>query len=184
MGVARQGPSWARFNSDLKTGLKHGFRSGLEQRNAKHLEAYGIPVVFEQVVIKYVIPTTERTYTPDFELPNGIIVETKGKFEPQDRAKHLFIKIAHPDLDIRFVFDKPHAPMSKGSKTTNASWAEKHGFKWANKLIPAQWWSEPPRPNLGRGPRTIPVPQAALDFFADSARQPHKPGRIKASGNT
>jgi hypothetical protein len=179
VAVSREFQSWKRFRNDLKTGLRHGFRSGLEQKNAKHLEANGIPVVFESVVIKYIIPTTERSYTPDFELPNGIIVETKGKFEPQDRAKHLFIKIAHPDLDIRFVFQKPHAPMSKGSKTTHAMWAEKHGFKWAAGLIPVAWAREPAKPGA-RGPRTVPVPQAALDHFADSSRQPHRPGRVKA----
>lgn len=179
MAVSRQQASWARFNKNIKTGLKHGFRSGLEQKNAKHLQAHGIPVVFEQVTVEYVVPTTLRRYTPDFELPNGILVETKGKFEPQDRAKHLFIKIAHPELDIRFVFQKPNSPIAKGSKTTLAMWAEKHGFKWATGLIPLAWAKEPKRSGP-RGPRTVAVPQAALDFFADSARQPHRPGHIKA----
>ena len=32
------------------------------------------------------------TYTPDFVLPNGVIIETKGRFVAADRRKHLEIK--------------------------------------------------------------------------------------------
>jgi hypothetical protein len=39
-------------------GLRHGFRSGLEEKNAKHIEAKGAPVVFEKVKIEYLIPAT------------------------------------------------------------------------------------------------------------------------------
>lgn len=187
MAFTRKQQSWDSFRKNLKTGLKHGFRSGLEEKNAKLLEALKVPVVFEAVKVKYIVPMTEHTYSPDFELPNGILIETKGKFEPKDRAKHLYLKICQPDLDIRFVFQKPYDPISKGSKTTHAAWADKYGFKWAAALIPRAWIDEPPaidyttgapRPT---GPRTVPVPQAALDHFANSARQPHAPGRVKTS---
>lgn len=123
-------------------GLRHGFRSGLEEMNAKFLESKGIKVNFESFKIPYTVPETRRTYTPDFPLPNGIIVETKGKLEPKDRAKHLFIKLQHPELDIRFVFQRPNDKIVKGSKTTYAAWAEKHGFKWAVKIIPEAWLYE------------------------------------------
>jgi hypothetical protein len=148
MAVSRQtwrrGGHWAaRTTSSAEdTGLKHGFRSGLEGSNAKHLEQNGVPVLFEVRKLKYVIPESLHTYTVDFELPNGVLVETKGKFEPKDRAKHLLIKAQYPDLDLRFVFQRPSDPITKGSKTTYAMWAEKHGFKWAIKLIPQEWMRE------------------------------------------
>lgn len=123
-------------------GLEHGFRSGLEEINAEHLRAHGIPVIFEAVKVEYEQPAQKRTYSPDFKLPNGILVETKGRFVMEDRKKHLWIKAARPDLDIRFVFQNPKAPIYKGSRTTYAQWAEKHGFKWATKLIPQEWWEE------------------------------------------
>ena len=139
----RQKASWARTDkSQEAAGLRHGFRSGLEALNAKHLEAHGVSVSFESLVVPYVVPETRRRYTPDFPLPNGIIVETKGKLEPKDRAKHLLIKLQHPDLDIRFVFQRPHDKIVKGSKTTYAMWAEKHGFKWAVRVIPEAWMKE------------------------------------------
>jgi hypothetical protein len=123
-------------------GLAYGFRSGLEKANATHLERNGQKVRFEELVIPYVVPETRRKYHLDFVLPNGICVETKGKFETNDRAKHLLLKSQYPDLDLRFVFQRPHDPIYKGSKTTLAQWAEKFGFKWATKLIPVEWMLE------------------------------------------
>ena len=150
MSVSRQ--TW-RSNPNAR-GLREGYRSGLEEQNAKHLDAAKVPYVFEKVKIKYAIPATERTYSLDFELlDNGIMVETKGKFEPQDRAKHLYIKIQHPELDIRFVFQRPNERLSKTSKTTYAMWAEAHGFKWATKVIPLAWAKEKGTKSIGE--RTI-----------------------------
>jgi len=166
MAVSRNQPSWDKFRA--QRGVKHGYRSGLEEKNARLLQSKGIPVVFEAVKVKYVVPMVEHTYSPDFELPNGILVETKGKFEPQDRAKHLFLKICHPDLDIRFVFQKPHAPMAKGSKTTHAMWAQQYGFKWAAALIPDAWLKEPQRPGAVTGPRTVDLPAAAIEHFKNA----------------
>ena len=120
-------------------GLKHGFRSGLEESNAKFLESRGVVVAFESLKIPWVLPETPHKYTPDFPLPNGIIVETKGRFLDADRAKHIMVKAQFPDLDIRFVFSNPKAKIRKGSPTTLAMWAERHGFAWAAKLIPASW---------------------------------------------
>ncbi|CAE7866145.1 unnamed protein product, partial [Symbiodinium necroappetens] len=119
--------------------IRHGFRSGLEETNARHLEALGQKVRFEELKIPYIVPETRRTYSPDFILDNGIIIETKGKLEPKDRAKHLFIKTQHPDLDIRFVFQRPHDKINKGSPTSYAMWADKYGFKWASRIIPEAW---------------------------------------------
>lgn len=118
------------------------YRSGLEEKIAAQLEAAGIPVAFEQFKLKYVVPEREATYTPDFVLRNGIIVESKGIFDVEDRKKHLLIKEQHPELDIRFVFSSSRAKLYKGSKTTYAEWCEKNGFQFADKLIPVVWLKE------------------------------------------
>lgn len=127
--------------SNKSYGLKHGYRSGLEDKIAKQLEEAGIPYKYEQRKIEYRVEKTSK-YTPDFELPNGIIVETKGRFVVADRMKHLLVKEQHPDLDIRFVFSNSKVKLSKTSKTTYAQWADKHSFKWADKLIPKEWLEE------------------------------------------
>ncbi len=126
-------------------GLAEGYRSGLEDKIAAQLRAGGIDPQYETLTIKYVKPERIAKYTPDFPLPNGIIIETKGRFVTADRQKHLLIKEQRPDLDIRFVFSNPKTRISKTSKTTYAMWCEKHGFKYAAKLIPDEWLKEPPK---------------------------------------
>ena len=121
--------------------LKYGYRSGLEGRISKQLKDLDVPVKYEEMKIKYAINEV-RTYTPDFELPNGIIIESKGRFVVADRKKHLLIKKQRPDLDIRFVFSNSRDKINKGSKTTYGMWCDKHGFLYADKLIPEEWLNE------------------------------------------
>jgi len=116
------------------------FRSGLEYRLAKELEDSGFTYEYEKLRIKY--QRKPSTYTPDFELHNGIIIEGKGRFISSDRAKHLLIKEQRPELDIRFVFSNSSSKLYKGSNSTYASWCEKHGFLYADKLIPKDWLNE------------------------------------------
>jgi hypothetical protein len=124
--------------------ISRGYRSGLEVTLAAQLEAAGVAVRYEskESVIKYVKPEREHKYTPDFVLPNGIIIESKGRFVIADRQKHLLVQAQHPEKDIRFVFSRSAAPISKGSKTTYAVWCRKHGFQFADKLIPDAWIKE------------------------------------------
>tara|TARA_R110000868_G_scaffold98512_1_gene271246 strand:+ start:1418 stop:1819 length:402 start_codon:yes stop_codon:yes gene_type:complete len=120
------------------SGLKHGYRSGLEDRISEQLKGLSVPFKYEKFKIKYEVHET-RTYTPDFELPNGIIVESKGRFVPDDRKKHLLVKKQHPELDIRFVFSNSKAKIRKGSKTSYGDWCDKNGYIYADKLIPEEW---------------------------------------------
>ena len=129
-----------------EVGLVQGHRSGLEDANNELLEAHGITGIYETLVIEYIKPERKARYTPDFPLPNGIIVETKGRFITEDRQKHLLVKKQHPHLDIRFVFSNPKQRISKTSATTYAMWCDKHGFQYAAKRIPEAWLKEPKRP--------------------------------------
>jgi len=128
-------------------GLVEGYRSGLEDKVAASLAARGVPVEYETHVIRYLKPARQARYTPDFILPNGIIIETKGRFITADRQKHLLILDQHPDLDIRFVFSNPNTRISKTSATTYAMWCQKHGFMFAKTDIPADWIAEPAHPD-------------------------------------
>jgi tetratricopeptide (TPR) repeat protein len=76
-----------------------------------------------------------RTYTPDFVLHNGIIIETKGMFTAADRRKHLAIKKQHPKLDIRFVFTNSKVKLYKGAKSTYAQWCWKYDFRYCDRII-------------------------------------------------
>ena len=124
-------------------GIREGYRSGLEVQVAVQLDDAGVAAKYEDPnsKIEYRVEETRR-YTPDFVLPNGIIVETKGRFVTADRKKHKLIKDQHPDKDIRFVFSNSRAKISKQSTTTYGMWCEKNGFKYADKLIPVAWLKE------------------------------------------
>lgn len=133
----------ATLTSDQqKVGFLGGFRSGLEVRISQELAQAGVDSDYESITIHYTKPERKARYTPDFPLPNGIIIETKGRFLTADRQKHLLIKAQHPHLDIRFVFSSSKTKIGKQSKTTYASWCEKNGFKYADKSIPQEWLDE------------------------------------------
>lgn len=129
-------------SSPKSVGLREGFRSGLEEKIAYELARLGIDPRYEQTVIEYLKPERKCKYTPDFVLPNGIIIETKGRFVTADRQKHREIKRQKPDLDIRFVFSNSRQRISKKSSTTYAMWCQKEGFKFADKSVPQVWIDE------------------------------------------
>lgn len=133
----------ARGTSDRRSvGLKYGFRSGLEEKVAKQLTSQGVDFEFETRTVHYVKPARAAKYIPDFILPNGIIIETKGRFVTADRQKHLLLQEQHPGLDIRFVFSNPNARISKQSATTYGMWCLKHDFLFDKQYIPQRWLEE------------------------------------------
>jgi predicted nuclease of restriction endonuclease-like RecB superfamily len=126
-------------------GIRKGYRSGLELVFAQELEHLQVPFTYEAKVdrIKYVVPSVERTYTPDFcvttKSGKKIYVETKGVWLADDRKKHLLIQQQHPDLDIRFVFQNAQKTLSKVSKTTYADICEGRG-RAPFKTFRAKWF--------------------------------------------
>ncbi len=125
--------------------IKHGYRSGLEEAIATQLNESNVTFEYENKAntVRYTVPAKDHNYLPDFKLPNGIIVETKGRFVLADRKKHQFIKEQHPEIDIRIVFSNSNTRISKSSKTTYGMWCEKLGIPYADKKIPQSWIDEP-----------------------------------------
>ena len=91
---------------------------------------------YETLKLKYEQP---HTYTPDFILPNGIIIEAKGYWLPSDRTKHKYVRQSNPQYDIRFCFQNAYNRLSKKSKTTYAEYCDKNGYLWCHKKIPEEW---------------------------------------------
>ena len=125
-----------RYNPNWNT-----YRSGLEDRLVESLSKIQKEVRYEKLKIEWE-DLRYRTYTPDFLLDNGIIIETKGRFMAADRRKHIAIKKQHPELDIRFVFTSSRRKLSKGAKTTYALWCEKNKFLYADRVVPQDWLKE------------------------------------------
>ena len=126
-------------------GIKHGYRSGLEDKLSKQIKTAGLEVHYETDKIKYQVPPRQAKYTPDFRLPKDggfFYVEAKGIWDVQDRQKHLLIQEQYPEIDIRFVFSNSNNKLYKGSKSTYASFCDKHRLQWAHKTIPDEWLHE------------------------------------------
>ena len=121
--------------------IKHGYRSGLEHKLSIYLDELKYKYLYEKVKIEWE-DLAYRTYTPDFILNNGIIIETKGRFLAVDRRKHLAIKKQHPHLDIRFVFTNSRSKLRKGAKSNYAEWCIKYGFRYYDRIIPEDWLKE------------------------------------------
>ena len=115
------------------------YRPGFEQTLANQLQRSGVAFEYETVKLEY---QKIATYTPDFILPNGIIIEAKGVWTVEDRTKHLLVRQQHPHLDIRLVFMNAFNKIRKGSNTTYARWCEKKNILYANKTIPKSWLSQ------------------------------------------
>ena len=136
----------------LSLTIEPQFRSGLEERVAKQLDAAGVQYDYEGSWIPYVVPARAAKYLPDFRPHKSIIIlEAKGRFGghlsdsngAKERQKMILLKEQHPELEFRFVFQRAAAKIYKGSKTTYAKWADDHGFQWADKgTVPAAWIAE------------------------------------------
>ena len=113
------------------------FRSQLEEKVSDLLCELGIDYEYEPTRVPYEI---QHHYTPDFLLPNGVYLETKGYWDSADRRKMKAVKEQNPDLDIRMVFQSPFNTLTKRSKTTYAKWCEKQDIPWTSwHNIPMEW---------------------------------------------
>ena len=81
---------------------------------------------------------------PDLKIKE-MYIEVKGYFRQDAQRKMRNVKEQHPDLDIRFLFQKNNSTLQgakrrkDGSKMTCAQWAERYGFEYAEGVIPDEW---------------------------------------------
>jgi hypothetical protein len=138
MTTSKASLAWAKkAYKKLKDSKNNKFRSGLEKQIADLLTELGISYEYETTKISYTIP---HNYTPDFVLPNHVVLEAKGYWDAADRRKMKAVKEQNPDLDIRMVFQSPYNKISKKSKTTYAQWCERHDIPWTTwQEIPMEW---------------------------------------------
>lgn len=113
-----------------------------ENLEGKGIKRYITKSEYESDCFDYLVEETKH-YTPDWKLtlPSGkvIYIEYKGVLDKVTRKKMKLVREQHPDLDIRFVFQKGQNKIYKGSKTTYMKWAEQHGFEAADGGIPLKW---------------------------------------------
>jgi hypothetical protein len=115
------------------------YKSKFEAHVADQLKALKVPVSYETDAISYVIPESTHKYKPDWKLPNGAYIESKGIFDTADRQKILLVKKQHPDLKIYLLFYNANAKLYKRSKTSYAEWCDKNGIEWSHRVIKKEW---------------------------------------------
>ena len=136
--TSKESLAWAKkAYAKLKDKKDTKFRSGLEEKVADLLSGLGVSYEYESKKISYVI---QHNYTPDFVLPNSVILECKGYWDAADRRKIKQVKKDNPDIDLRMVFQSPYNTISRKSKTTYAKWCEKLDIPWTSfHNIPLDW---------------------------------------------
>lgn len=115
-----------------------GPRNAFERRIDDQLKRLGAGAKYEALKIPYNI---DYIYNPDWVLPNGIILEGKGRIDPETKRKMVAVKRCNPDLDIRFVLYDAYRKIS-GTKQTTSEWCERNGFLWSHELVPEEWIKE------------------------------------------
>jgi hypothetical protein len=124
---------------------KPTFRSGFEKSIYEQAIGCRRELDYERKdsTLHYTKPARKSRYLPDFRLPNGILIESKGRFTATDRAKMLNVARDNPRADIRFVFQRANNRITRSKNSmTYWEWAEKHGFRWSEGTIPEEWWAE------------------------------------------
>jgi len=107
--------------------VKSGYERNVYQENAG--------LIYEPTKFRCV---AEYTYTPDFCLPNGIYIETKGYFRPGIKAKLLAFTRQYPEHTLFLLFELSNKTASM------IAWAEKHGFEYAvGTRVPPAWYLYP-----------------------------------------
>ena len=142
-----------------------GYASGLERRNVEYLKKLGVNFEYESENCKFIYRKKvrlgrcatcgssdvheEHLYTCDLMVltksGKRIFIEIKGGgygWTGATRAKHIALKKQFPDVDFRFVFSNANQKIGKNSKSTNATWCKRYGFKCASELVPKSWLEE------------------------------------------
>lgn len=128
------------------------FRSKFEERVAKDLKDFE----YESDTLIYNKRTTRKMeclecgsqhvlqkakYLTDFKLPNGIFIEAKGWFKPNDRTKMESVIKCNPDCDIRMLFQKD-GYTTKNKTQKYSEWCDKRKIKYAIGKVPIEWVKE------------------------------------------
>jgi hypothetical protein len=131
---------------------KSGYRSGAEELLAETLTNSGVGFSYESLKLIYEKPVRQglckecgkrkvvklATYTPDFILDNGTIIEYKGRLTATDRAKLLAVAKSNPDRRVKLLFGSDNK-LAKNNNKRYSEWCTEHGFDYAIGVPPKRW---------------------------------------------
>ena len=120
-----------------------GYKSRWEYTVAQRLYELGLPDNYETVKLSYTIPETQHSYKPDFPYKDAnFYIEAKGKFDANDRRKHILLREQYPNLRICIIFQNANVKLRKGSPTSYGQWCDKHGIEYSHKELKKEWIDE------------------------------------------
>lgn len=132
------------------------YKSRYEYDIAVDLISRGVEFEYEAKAFNYTVQVThgycpecgtkpavvDRSYTPDFFLSNGVIVEAKGRFTSAERKKHAAIREQYPDLKLYLLFAQNNL-LQKGGKKKYTEWCDSKKICSAvGKKVPEEWIEE------------------------------------------
>lgn len=117
-----------------KEAYANGYRSKFELDVAKWFSEQSISVEYEPCKIKYTVPESQHSYTPDFQVKKNtsIYLEAKGYFSAADRKKMIHVIRSNPEITFRMILQNSSMKISKRSKTTYAMWCDKNKIEWCD----------------------------------------------------
>lgn len=129
------------------------YRSAFEERLAQQLEEAGVEFEYEKYTYTFDVPVgqrlvcdecggnsivREKRYTPDFFLPNGMVIEAKGKLLAEHRRVFEAFKLAFPEEDFRLIFMRDNLLRKRG-KHRYSDWARSAGIRYSIGRIDPEW---------------------------------------------
>ena len=150
----KEKPRRKRASKSVRKPRGPAYRSKFESTIGHQLECSRTEYTYEAELIRFIQPALPRTYKPDFIITsrsgNEIIIEAKGLWTYEDRYKHLLIKQQHPDIDLRFVFQRVSNRISKSSRISYRDICEGRGrgvwagvtWPYSETTIPEEWLRE------------------------------------------
>lgn len=114
--------------------ISKGYRSKFELDVSKWFTENKIEVLYEPCKVKYTVPESQHSYTPDFQIGanESILIEAKGYFSAADRKKMLHVIKSNPNITFRMILQNSSMKISKRSKTTYADWCDKNQIEWCD----------------------------------------------------
>src|ERR1700694_863976 len=110
-----------------------GKKSGLELQVGSLLVLAGYTEGYEKDTLKYVMPESRHSYTPDFKpTSKAIYLETKGRWEASDRKKMKLILEQHTNKIFIMIFGNSKNFITKKSLTTYGDYCDKIGLLWCD----------------------------------------------------
>lgn len=124
----------------------NGYRSKFEAEVAAQLVRAGVKFSYETGRIRYSNAANPcGVYIPDFTIfrldGSTFYIEAKGWIDQRAHNKLSAVRLQHPELDLRFVFQCGTTKVAR-LKSNVCQWAKRKRWLWSVRDVPTEWLTE------------------------------------------